>query len=474
MADPVIIPSGETFERACIEACRDFSVSPPSLSIDLSSSLLLIPNSALRSAIIRWCDIAGVPHPLTISPEVASRLARLHLPSSNSKSQTTCSSELPNENSYPTASSSSLYQSSSSSSSSEIIAAPTPKPPAPESPLLSDPLEEKIMAKLKHAQIQEQESVLTSLLEATRESASCRIALGSPRLLAVLKDLLHSRHTAAKSTVLAVIVNLSLESVNKVRIVRSGVVPAIIDALHPSLPTAATEHAAGALFSLALDEQNRTVIGVLGAVPPLLRLFCSTDAGLRARLEAGMALHYLGLAEINLAKVARIPGAVKGLMAVAKADAIELKRVAMRLMVRMVESKEGKTAMLDGGAVEAAVALLRKEEEEEEEVEMAVRLLYGMSFGGLRFKGIARRAGAEPVLEMAAVRLEGEKSDMAGMTLKAIRGEADMEIEAARSLWAAAAEEIEEERSAASEIVAERRRNKRNPGSGSGSNSAGF
>ncbi|KAK8953212.1 U-box domain-containing protein 39 [Platanthera guangdongensis] len=467
MADPVIIPSGETFERACIEACRDLSVSPPSLSADLSSSLLLIPNSALRSAIIRWCDVAGVPHPLTVSSEVASHLARLLLPaaSPNSKSQT----QLPNEISSPTASSSSSEQSTSSSSSSETI--PAAKPQIPESPIHADPLEEKIMAKLKHAKIQELESALISLLETTRQSASCRVALGSPRLLAVLKDLLHSRHTAVKSTVLAVIVNLSLEPENKVRVVRSGVVPGIVDALRPS--STATEHAAGALFSLALEEQNRTVIGVLGAVPPLLRIFCTAELGFRARLEAGMALHYLCLSEINVTKVARIPGAVKGLISVARADARALSRVAMRLMVGMVESKEGKAAMLDGGAVEAAVAMLRNEEQEEDE-EMMLRVLYGMSFGGLRFRGIARRAGAEEALEIAAGRSEGEKREMATMTLRAIRGDAEMEADVARILWAEAVETEEERSGGPSEKLAAGCRIKQDSGSGSGPNSAGF
>lgn len=480
MADPVIIPSGETFERACIEACRDLSVSHPSLSLDLSSSsLLLIPNSALRSAIIRWCDIAGVPRPVPVSSEVAGRLARRFLPSPNSKSQTNCSTELANENSSPITSSSSASSSSdhssSSSSSPEIIA---PKPETLETPLPADPLEERILAKLKRAaQIQEQESALTALLEATRESAFRRVALGTSRLLAALRGLLLSRHPAVKSGALAVIVNLSLEPENKIRVVRSGAVPAIVDALQSS----SREHAAGALFSLALEEQNRTAIGVLGAVPPLLRLFCDSKESSRARLEAGMALHYLGLAEMNVVKLARIAGAVKGLMAVAKGEERELRRVAMRVMVGMVGNKEGKAAMLDSGAVEAAAAFLRKEEEEEEEErEMVVAMLYGMSMGGLRFRGIARRAGAEEVLERAAEALEGERREMARMTLRVIRGdERERERDMARILWAAEEEEEEEEvvveqRSGASERLVAGRRKNRDHGGGSGRNSAGF
>ncbi|KAH0462090.1 hypothetical protein IEQ34_009665 [Dendrobium chrysotoxum] len=466
MADPVIIPSGETYERACIEVCRDLAVSHPSLSLDLSSSLMLIPNSALRLAILRWCDIAGVPRPTPLSSDVANRL----LSSSNFKPQTNCSDELPNENSSPitssSSSSSSTEHSSSSTSSSEIIAPKTPKLEAPETPLPADPLEEKILVKLKHTQIQEQETALNSLLEATRESASRRVALGSPRLLSALRGLLLSRYPSVKSRALAIIVNLSLEPANKISIVRSGAVPAIVDALQSS----SRENAAGALFSLALEEQNRTAIGVLGAVPPLLRLFCDSDEDLRARLEAGMALHYLGLAEMNMAKIARIAGAVKGLIAVAKGEERELRILAKRVMAGMVESKEGKAAMLDGGAVEAAVAFLSKEEEQDEK-EMVVRMLYGMSMGGFRFRGIARKAGAEEVIEKAAECLESEKREMARMTLRVIRGE-ERDRDVARTFWPASEEE--EERSASSETVVARRRRNRDSGGGSAANSAGF
>ncbi|KAG0482189.1 hypothetical protein HPP92_010273 [Vanilla planifolia] len=472
MADPVIVPSGETYERACIEACRDLTVSPPSLSLDISSSFLLIPNSALRSAIIRWCDVAGVPLPLPLSSSDAIRIIRRCLPSSNPKSHTSCSTEL------PTSSSSSSH---SSHSSDEIIAAvdrsnetlesKSPEKAHPITASVADPLEEEIVAKLKRAQIQEQESALASLLEATRESSERRVLLCSPRLLGSLRSLLSSRQAAVKSAALAVIVNLSLELPNKVRIIRSGVIPAIVNSLHPSAPVEARENAAGVLFSLALDEQNRTALGVLGAVPPLLRIFCAAEEGLRARLESGMALYHLSLAQFNKSKIARVSGVVKGLMTVAKGEDRQLRRVALRVMAGIVECKEGKTAMLDGGAVEGAVALLKGAAAEEgEEEEMVVRMLYGMSGGGLRFRGMARRAGAEEVLEKAA---KGRMGDMAMMALQAIRGEEEREREVARILGLAATDESEDWSGASVTEVALRRLN-RDAGVGSGPVSAGF
>ncbi|KAI3500665.1 hypothetical protein L1887_36489 [Cichorium endivia] len=96
-----------------------------------------------------------------------------------------------------------------------------------------------------------------------------RIHLCTLRLLSLLHHLIVSKYSSVQVNSVAVLVNLSLENANKVKIVRSGIVPPLIDVLRDGFPEA-QDHAAGALFSLALDEQNKTAIGVLGALPPLL------------------------------------------------------------------------------------------------------------------------------------------------------------------------------------------------------------
>jgi hypothetical protein len=56
MADPVILPSGHTYERACLQACADLSFFPPGAG---SGSDAMIPNSALKAAIGTWCARSG-------------------------------------------------------------------------------------------------------------------------------------------------------------------------------------------------------------------------------------------------------------------------------------------------------------------------------------------------------------------------------------------------------------------------------
>ncbi|KAK1619294.1 hypothetical protein QYE76_024811 [Lolium multiflorum] len=54
MADPVIVPPGRTIKRTCIQACDALAFYPPGVADLPSSPLVLIPNIALRSAILNW------------------------------------------------------------------------------------------------------------------------------------------------------------------------------------------------------------------------------------------------------------------------------------------------------------------------------------------------------------------------------------------------------------------------------------
>lgn len=63
--------------------------------------------------------------------------------------------------------------------------------------------------------------------------------------------------------------NLSLEKVNKVKIARSVYLSMLIDILTVGT-SEPQDHAASKLFSLALDDENKMAIGVLGALQPLM------------------------------------------------------------------------------------------------------------------------------------------------------------------------------------------------------------
>ncbi|URE07428.1 U-box domain-containing protein [Musa troglodytarum] len=549
MADPVIVaPSGHTFERSCIQACADFAFSPPGLAVDLGpSALVLIPNVALKSAILRWCERSGIPPPIPIPLDAARSLVRGLMPPSfdpppatpplaldeaeevekgeafgaregtyayggteraraergevfrgaavadsdgrydgkgdalvassafsddkdgifrsrsNQNLREATSANTPpafsvrtrkqaSSSPLSTSSANSYPTSSSNSSFHEVFVEEASKEPPPP-PQVNDPTasdlvpsptaeidlsEEEVAIKLMSNDMFEQESAVVLLRQATRESLDSRITLCTPRLLAALRPMILTHGTAIQIDATAALVNLSLEPANRVRIVKSGTVLPLVEVLEGGHPEA-RDHAAGALFSLALEDENRAAIGVLGAILPLLNLFSMPSPdGARARRDAGMALYYLSLASANRSKIARAPGAVRALLSVASekeetppSQGPSLVRLAMMVVCNLASSTEGRAALMDGGAVARVVSLMSSPSAAVEEY--CVSALYGMSRGSLRFRGLARSAGAERVLMRVAEGSGGGgdmRQTMAKKTLRALRGEDDNEAAA--------------------------------------------
>ncbi|EEC84515.1 hypothetical protein OsI_31222 [Oryza sativa Indica Group] len=441
MADPVILPSGQTYERACLQACAELAFLPPGMG---SASDAVIPNAALKAAIGTWCARSGRVVPAPPSADAAREAVLRAMPADAAKSVRTRRPALASSSNSSYSSPASAASTSSYTSSSEIIPAEdevgvkpvkegTNKDAVREQVEMAvDPLEDVVVAKVMDAE-EEEEVVLAvaGLREATRESAERRRALCTPRMLGALRRvLLIPRHASARVDATAALVNLTLEPANKVRIVRAGAVPPLVEVLRSSTsPPEAREHAAGALFGLALNEDNRAAIGVLGAVPPLLDLLTSPAHAAPARRDAGMALYHLSLAAVNQSKIARFPGAPKALLAVASsaAERMPIRRLALMVVCNVAACTEGRAALMDAGAVAAVTAILSHDTRSAELDEWCVAAMYAMSRGSLRFRGLARAAGADAALRRVAEECAPGivRRDMARKTLRAMRNEAD-------------------------------------------------
>ncbi|KAL6655640.1 hypothetical protein ACP70R_006466 [Stipagrostis hirtigluma subsp. patula] len=458
MADPVILPSGQTYERACLQACAELAFLPP--GVEPAGAGAMIPNSALKAAIGTWCARAGRALPAPPSAEAAREAVLRAMPPAAAKSVRTtrrAAMASSSNSSYSSPASTSSYGSSSEITVAEEdvaggrplkeAAAATRKEAvrAETAAAVVDPLEDEVVAKVMDA---DEEGVvaaaMAALREATRESAERRQALCTPRLLGALRRvLLLPRHAAARVDATAALVNLSLEPANKVRIVRAGAVPALVEVLRSGASAAeAREHAAGALFGLALNEDNRAAIGVLGAVPPLLDLLTSPSYPAPARRDAGMALYHLSLAAVNQSKIARFPGAPKALLAVASsaAEPAPIRRLALMVVCNVGACAEGRAALMDAGAVASVAGILSSQHQRHNESDAArgggggssadleewcVAAMYAMSRGSLRFRGLARAAGADRALRRVAEERGGVRREMARKTLRAMRGDLD-------------------------------------------------
>ncbi|KAI3776939.1 hypothetical protein L1987_46731 [Smallanthus sonchifolius] len=391
MTDPVIVSSGQTFERNCVLACISLSFKPPTLlaTVDFTT---IIPNLALKSAIINWCrtnSFSPIPQPLDIRSAL-----------------TIVQSLIKTSPNYPQIRLSSCL----SSTSEESVAAgagtgagdscsTTPIRPfcysSSSSSEIDNPVEEdeEIICKLRSGLMSDQENAVVSLRKITRTNQDARGKLCTPRLLSALRHLIVSRYSSVQVNGVAALVNLSLQNANKVKIVRSGIVPPLIDVLRGGFPEA-QDHAAGALFSLALDDQNKTAIGVLGALPPLLHALRSGSE--RSRHDSALALYHLSLVQSNRSKLVKL-GSVQLFLNMVKSG--HMTGRVMLVLCNLAGSVEGRAAMLDGGAVECLLGLLTRSEFDSESTrESCLGALYGLSQGGLRFKGLAKEAGAEELL----------------------------------------------------------------------------
>ncbi|KAK6924895.1 U-box domain [Dillenia turbinata] len=438
MADPVIVSSGQTFERLCVQVCQDLDSHPTLQDGSKPDFSTIIPNLALKSTILSWCSTHGLPNPSPPNYHTVEEIVRTLIKSSPSpekpsskisvserellervpeKTQVIFShaaTELGHRVNHFSSSSSSeesvianipqtplhlfttrpiCYSSSASScSSSEIVNDETLAPA--QNPNF-DSEEGEIWAKLKSPDVFMQEEGVIELRKITRNREETRISLCTPRILSAVRSLILSRYVKVQSNAVAAVVNLSLEKSNKVKIVRSAMIPPLIAALKGGFPET-QEHASGALFSLALEDDNKTAIGVLGALPPLIHALRSESE--RTRYDSASALYHLTLVHSNRIKLVKL-NAIPSLLTLTKSNADMAGRT-MLILCNLAAYPEGKSAILDSNGVECLVSMLRNgvTKLSESTKENCVAALYSLSIGSLRFKGLAKEAGAPEVL----------------------------------------------------------------------------
>ncbi|GAV70992.1 U-box domain-containing protein/KAP domain-containing protein [Cephalotus follicularis] len=474
MSDPVVVPSGHTFERVSVNVCRDLNYVPLLDDGSKPDFSTLIPNLNMRSTIINWCDDSGTPHPpvpdyysvektvreMMVSSgqsrsgirdserdllkgveenppvifshatsELTHRVNHFYSSSSEESVIVSAAAAATTTSASPTSSphtplplatrpacySSTTTSSSSSSEMTEILTLDNNN--SNNSDMSSCPEEEALVSKLRSSEIHEQEEAVISLRRLTRTKEETRSSLCTTRLLSVLRSLIASRYGVVQTNAAASLVNLSLEKSNKVKIVRSGFVPLLIDVLK-SGSSESQEHAAGALFSLALEDENKMAIGVLGALQPLMHALRSESE--QTRHDSALALYHLSLTQSNRVKLVKL-GAVPSLLSMLRSG--ESASRILLILCNLAACTEGKSAMLDANAVGILVGILRENESDSETTrENCVAALFALSHGSWRFRGLAKEARAMEVLREIEERGSERAREKAKRILQMMRG----------------------------------------------------
>lgn len=431
MFDPVVISSGQTYERTSAQVCRDLSFSPSLPDGSCPDFKALIPNLALKSTIITWCHTVGVMPPAAPDYYSLQNKVRTLMDSFNPTRTPEVVAHAPTESNRRNASSS-FYSSSSEESVIANVTVTSSSSINSVEVLFDDTVsnansseeEEAILRKLRSFDVMDQKQALIKLREMTRTNEEARVSLCTQPVQYALRLALFSKFAGVQTNAAAAIVNLSLEKVNKVRIVRSGIVPPLIDVLKGGF-LEAQEHAAGALFSLAVEDDNRTAIGVLGALEPLLHALRSESE--RTRNDSALALYNLSLIQSNRVKMIKL-GAVTILLSLLGNDDVAGR--VLLVLCNMARCVEGKSIMLHYNAVEGLVEMLRRVDTESTR-ENCVAALYSLSQGNMRFKSLAIECGAGEVLnDVLSKKVSQLGREKVRVMLSGLRGrEAEPEVD---------------------------------------------
>ncbi|KAE9463536.1 hypothetical protein C3L33_04567, partial [Rhododendron williamsianum] len=271
MRDPVIVSTGQTYERSCIEKWLGAGHETCPKTQQALSSTALTPNYVLRSLIAQWCEANGVESPKRASSR-------------------------PNKT-------------SSAFSSAERTKIET------------------LLHKLTSGNPEDQRSAAGEIRLLAKRNADNRVAIAEAGAIPLLVGLLSIPDSRTQEHAVTALLNLSICEDNKGSIITSGAVPGIVHVLKKG-SMEARENAAATLFSLSVVDENKVTIGSSGAIPPLVTLLSEGNKGKAVRAGVVPTLMRLltepqgGMVDEALAILAILSSHPDGKTAIGAAEAV--------------------------------------------------------------------------------------------------------------------------------------------------------
>ncbi|CAI5465974.1 unnamed protein product [Closterium sp. Yama58-4] len=347
MRDPVIVSTGQTYDRAYIEQwLKEGHKTCPKTQQILSQPASLIPNFSLRSLIQQWCEANNV--------------------------------ELPNGGAGGSGG-------TGEGGSAEIS--------------LSDRHQVmQIRDRLRSPDLEVRKSAAVDVRLLAKRSVENRVAIAEggviPLLVELLTDPLPADAKMQEHTVTALL-NLSINDPNKSLIVSAGAIPAIVRVLEKGGSMEARENAAAALFSLSVMDENKISIGQAGAIPALVDLL--QHGSTRGKKDAATAIFNLSIYQGNKARAVRA-GVVAPLVDLLVHRRSGMMDEALAILAVLSTSPEGRTAIGEASAVPILVELMKDGSPRNKE--NAASVLLSLCLNGREHTELAVQCGAVPPLQL--------------------------------------------------------------------------
>nr|GMD29331.1 U-box domain-containing protein 13-like [Ipomoea batatas] len=247
MRDPVIVSTGQTYERSCIEKWLEAGNNTCPKTQQTLAGTTLTPNYVLRSLIAQWCEANGIEPPKRPCDSQPSKKASVCSPVDRSKIET-------------------------------------------------------LLCKLASVNREDQQTAAGEIRLLAKRNADNRVAIAEAGAIPLLVNLLSIPDSRIQEHAVTALLNLSICEDNKGRIISSDAVPGIVSVLKRG-SMEARENSAATLFSLSVVDENKGTIGALGAIPPLVTLL--SEGTQRGKKDAATALFNLCIYQGNKGKAVR-------------------------------------------------------------------------------------------------------------------------------------------------------------------------
>ncbi|XP_056165665.1 U-box domain-containing protein 13-like [Syzygium oleosum] len=300
MKDPVVVSTGQTYERSCIEEWLEAGHRTCPRTQQTLSNTTLTPNNVLCSLIAQWCEANGIEPPG---------------PPSSSRPTKTISASFPAE-------------------CAEV---------------------ELLVRKLASGNPEEQRSAAGEIRLLAKYNRDIRVAIAEAGAIPFLVHLLSTPDSRIQEHAVTALLNLSICDENKGNIVSSGAVPGILHVLRTG-NMVARENAAATLFSLSVVDEYKVTIGASGAIPPLVLLL--NEGTQRGKKDAATALFNLCIYLGNKGKAVRA-GIVPTLMQLLTEPGGRMVDEALAILAILASNAEGRAAIGAAKVVPVLVELIR-------------------------------------------------------------------------------------------------------------------
>ncbi|CAL0303288.1 unnamed protein product [Lupinus luteus] len=297
MTDPVIVASGQTYERESIERWFKSNHNTCPKTRQPLAHLSLAPNYALKNLIAVWCENNNFKLPKKVT---------------------------------------SLDQESCSMENTEEIPS--------------------LVESLSSIHLEEQRKAVEKIRLMSKENAENRVLVAENGGIPPLVQLLFYPDSKIQEHAVTALLNLSIDEGNKKLISKDGAIPAIIEVLENG-STVAKENSAAALFSLSMLDENKEVVGLSNGIPPLVNLL--QNGTVRGKKDAATALFNLSLIHANKGR-AISAGIVAPLLQLLKDINLGMIDEALSILLLLVSNPEGRQEIGQLSFIETLVEFTRE------------------------------------------------------------------------------------------------------------------